>query len=142
MVSKALSQIRACGSKVQNDFQVLSALLGEVAKCYLSIDIETFVVRFCCVPLRILLLTLPWASWAALNVCCRLYRDKLCLLVHACQSCGYLNDYVLVFLFREDILDLPVVDESVQVIEEELIDYLVVLQVEDHLSHLDASYEE
>ena len=62
--------------------------------------------------------------------------------MHASQSCGYLNDYVLVFLFREDILDLPVVDESVQVIEEELIDYLIVLQVEDHLSHLDASYEE
>jgi hypothetical protein len=69
-------------------------------------------------------------------------RYKLCLLVHAGQSCGHLKDYVLVFLFREDILDLSVVDESVQVIEEELIDYLIVFQVEDHLPHLDAGNEE
>jgi hypothetical protein len=62
--------------------------------------------------------------------------------VYAGQSCGYLQDYVFVFLFREHILDLPVIDESVQVIEEELIDYLIVLQVEYYLSHLDASSEE
>ena len=59
--------------------------------------------------------------------------------MHAGQSCGYLKDYFLVFLFREDILDLPVIDESVQVVEEEIIDYLIVLQVEYHLMHLDAS---
>ena len=110
MVSQALSQIRACGSKVENDFQVLPALLREVTKCYLSVYVQPFVVRFAWIPLCILLLAFSWTSRGDLNVGSRLMRDKLCLLVHAGQPSGYLNDYVLVFLFREDILDLPIVD--------------------------------
>jgi hypothetical protein len=48
--------------------------------------------------------------------------------MHAGQSCGHYNNYLLVFLFREDILDLSVADESVQVIEEERNDNLIVFQ--------------